>query len=186
MNRYFQFVMLLGCFFILACDNTKELRESRFSAGAPALGFSLPDLKGQDVALADFRGKVVMLNFWATWCAPCVAEMPSMQNLRTKLKDRGFEIIAVNVDPPGARSEVEKFVAKNNIEFPVLLDPQLQISQKYGLEGFPESFFISREGVFLDFEDPETRTSLVRIISDRVWDKPAFVEEVSRLLGEAS
>ena len=82
--------------------------------------FSLPDLTGRNVSLKSLEGKTVLINFWATWCAPCVAEMPAMENLYNQLKQDNFEIVAISVDSNSARSNLEKFVKDKNISFTIL------------------------------------------------------------------
>ena len=89
----------------------------RLGKGVPAPNFTLPDLDGKMVSLADYRGKVVFLNIWATWCPPCVEEMPSMEKLYQALKDEDFEILAVSIDVSGAKA-VTPFYEKTQAEFP--------------------------------------------------------------------
>ena len=88
----------------------------RLGKGVPALNFTFPGLDGKKVSLADYKGKVVLLNIWATWCAPCVAEMPSMEKLYQELKDEGFELLAVSVDESGAEV-VTPFMKKHKLVF---------------------------------------------------------------------
>ena len=78
----------------------------RFEKGVPAPNFTLPDLNGKMVSLTDYKGNVVLLNIWATWCPPCVEEMPSMEKLHQELKDESFEILAVSIDVSGAKAVI--------------------------------------------------------------------------------
>lgn len=113
--------------------------------GRPAPEFALTDQAGNTHRLSDYRGKVVLLNFWATWCVPCRTEMPSMERAYRALKDRGFAVVAVSLDT-GPRSTVEAFVKELGLTFPVLLDPRGTSVQAYRLPGVPASFLIDRRG----------------------------------------
>src|SRR5262249_21192180 len=114
-------------------------------APAPAIApdFAVPDLDGQAVRLSNYRGKVVLLNLWATWCPPCREEMPSMERLFRQLRDRGFVLLAVSQDEAG-RAAVDPFVRDMGLTFPVLVDPQHQVGDRYQVWGYPESFIIDR------------------------------------------
>jgi cytochrome c biogenesis protein CcmG/thiol:disulfide interchange protein DsbE len=114
--------------------------------GEKAPDFELPTLGGKSVKLSDYRGKVVFLNIWATWCPPCKEEMPSMEALYQKLKGQQFEMLAVSIDRKG-EEVVGPFVAKYGLTFPVLLDPDSKTYKLYGLTGIPETFIIDGNGV---------------------------------------
>jgi peroxiredoxin len=118
---------------------------NQLEIGKPAPDFSFPGLTGNMVRLSDYRGKVVLVNVWATWCQPCVAEMPSMEKLYRQLKGEKFEILAVSIDSPGAAA-VEPFLKQINLSFPILIDSQGSIKTAYNLSGVPESFIINRQG----------------------------------------
>jgi cytochrome c biogenesis protein CcmG/thiol:disulfide interchange protein DsbE len=114
--------------------------------GLTAPDFTFPDLDGKKVSLSDYRGRVVFVNIWATWCLPCVEEMPSIEKLYNRFKGDQFQILAVSIDSNG-REAVVPFMKKLNLTFPVLLDPEGKIRKRYGLTGVPESFVIDREGI---------------------------------------
>ena len=119
---------------------------SRLQPGLPAPDFVFPGLDGKMVGLADYKGKVVFLNIWATWCPPCREEMPSMEKLYHELKGEGFEILAVSIDVAGAKA-VAPFMNEHRLSFPALLDPKGTIKNLYGATGVPESFIINKEGL---------------------------------------
>jgi peroxiredoxin len=125
--------------------------------GVPAPNFTFPGLDGKKISLADYKGKVVLLNIWATWCAPCVAEMPSMEKLYQELKNEDFEILAVSVDESGAEA-VKPFMEKHKLGFPVLLDTKGDIKTLYQTTGIPESFIIDKDGIIIE-----------KIIGPREW-----------------
>jgi cytochrome c biogenesis protein CcmG/thiol:disulfide interchange protein DsbE len=138
----------------------------------PALApdFAVPDLSGQAVRLSALRGNVVLLNLWTTWCPPCREEMPSMERLFRRLRDRGFVLLAVSQDESG-KAAVDPFVRDLGLTFPVLVDPEHQVGDRFQVWGYPESFLIDREGRVVE-----------RVIGPRDWDAPAQVEAVEALL----
>jgi len=114
----------------------------------PAPDFTFPGLDGKMVRLSDYKGKVVLVNIWATWCPPCVDEMPSMEKLYQKLKGENFEILAVSIDEPGLKA-VAPFMKKSNLTFPALIDSEGTIKAVYEITGIPESFIIDQQGILL-------------------------------------
>jgi cytochrome c biogenesis protein CcmG/thiol:disulfide interchange protein DsbE len=126
-----------------------EYEPKQIQVGFPAPNFTFPDLNGQQVSLSDHRGKVVLVNIWATWCPPCKEEMPSMQKLYEKFKGENFEILAVSIDSTG-RDAVAPFMRTMNLTFPALLDPKEEIRSLYGVTGVPESFIIDQDGIVVE------------------------------------
>jgi len=126
----------------------------------PAPNFSLAMHGGGEKALADYRGKVVLLTFWATWCAPCRHEMPQVESLWRTYRNRGFVVLGVNVDR-GNRTGVADFVRSLHISFPVLLDPEGEVRNRYEVRALPTSYLIGRDGKIIG-----------RIIGERDWSSP--------------
>ncbi len=122
-----------------------DLAPTPAQTGPSAPNFTLQGLDGRMVSLSDYRGKVVLLNFWATWCPPCVSEAPSLDKLYKMLKDENFVLLAVSVDE-GGKKAVEDFMKKKNLSFPVLLDPEGRIARLYRTTGVPESFVVRKNG----------------------------------------
>lgn len=111
----------------------------------PAPDFTLKDLDGRDVRLADFRGKVVMVNFWATWCPPCRMEIPDFVALQRELGSQGFQIIGISLDDEGA-AKVRPFAEQNGINYTMLVNGN-QAANSYGqIEGIPTTFLLDRQG----------------------------------------
>ncbi len=130
--------------------------------GDPAPDFQLEDTKGNKISLSDLRGKVVLVNFWATWCPPCRAEMPSMEALNKAMAGEDFVMLAINVEENG-RSSVPAFLDKAPHSFSVLYDDQGVVQKLYGVYKFPESFVIRKDGTIddrvigaIDWVHPET------------------------------
>jgi peroxiredoxin len=114
--------------------------------GEPAPNFQLPDLNGHLVALSDLRGKVVMLNFWATWCGPCRVEMPTMEQLYHTFVRKDFEILAVSIDVQGV-AITKPFQQEYHLTFPILHDTDDRVGLMYGARSIPMSFLVDRQGV---------------------------------------
>lgn len=147
--------------------------------GSEAPSFTATDLQGDTVSLADFDDKVVLLNIWATWCAPCRFEMPSMQRLYEDLQGEPFEIVAVSVDAArGARDEfgnpggnIRAFADSLGLTFRILHDPSGKIQDIYRTTGVPETFLIGKDGVIYK-----------KVAGGTEWDAPAYRELIERLL----
>jgi peroxiredoxin len=105
---------------------------------------ALADLQGRTHSLAQYRGKVVLVNFWATWCGPCREEMPSLRELRKSLAGRPFEVLAVNLAEPEAR--IERFLDKVPLDFPILLDRDTKVARAWQARILPASFVIGPDG----------------------------------------
>jgi peroxiredoxin len=141
------------------------------AAGKMAANFKLQDLKGNAVSLSSMRGKVVLLNIWATWCAPCREEMPSIESLYEKFRgDKDFVVLAVSQDTDGSKA-VAPYVEKNGLNFTVLLDPQNEVGEAYNVSGIPETFIIGRDGRIVahhlgpyDWSSGEMRAALEELI----------------------
>lgn len=137
-----------------AADSPEEEATLRLK-GKPAPSFTLENLQGQKVSLASFKGKAVLLNFWATWCAPCKVETPWLVKLRDQYASQGFEVIGVSTDDLDKddkkqnaedMAEIAKFVSNMHINYPILIDGD-SISHPYGgVDALPTSFFIDRSG----------------------------------------
>jgi peroxiredoxin len=163
-----RFLILAGCLalFITACGEKPVA-----TVGKPAPDFDTLDLDGKVWSLSKLKGKVVFVNFWATWCSPCREEMPSMQRLYTKLPKDKFEMIALfNNDKKPA---VRNFVSQLGLTFPILSDEHNFAGTKYGLTGLPETFIVDKQGVIQE-----------KIIGPAKWDSPENVEMLMRYINQ--
>lgn len=119
------------------------------AVGTAAEDFRLADLDGKQQSLSQYRGKVVLVNFWATWCKPCTTEMPAMQTTYDQLRDKGFVVLAVNELEDDAK--VREHIAQYGHTFPVLLDRDNKVANQFGVFGLPVSVFIDETGVVREY-----------------------------------
>lgn len=120
------------------------LRVYDVQVGDRAPRFELEDSQGLGLGLSDYQGKVVLLNFWATWCPPCVQEMPSLNNTYEELRNDGFVVLGVSVDED--QEQYSRFLRNAGVTFPTARDPERAVSSRYGTLKYPESYLISRDG----------------------------------------
>lgn len=126
--------------------------------------FTLVDLTGRSWHLRDLKGKVVLVNFWATWCPPCRKEMPDLQALYDKYKDRGFLVLSISDEET---AKVSPFIAERKISYPVLLDPGRKVNDAFVVEGIPKSFVYDREGKLVAQSiDMRTRNQFEQMLSE--------------------
>jgi peroxiredoxin len=141
--------------------------------GSPAPAFEATNLRtGRPSGLADYRGRVILLNVWATWCQPCRVEMPGIERLARQLTDTDFRVVAVSVDVSDSTT-VNAFVREMGLSFDILHDPTRTIEQRYQTTGVPESFVIDRHGVIVK-----------KVIGAAAWDSPVNQILIRRLLDE--
>ena len=114
---------------------------------APPVDFNLLDLNGNKIVLSGLKGKIVFLNFWATWCSPCREEMPSMQKLYARFKGKDFAMVAISLNEPA--SAVKKFFKEYNLTFTALVDAGGELMAPYGIRGIPNTYIIDRDGTII-------------------------------------
>jgi peroxiredoxin len=147
-----------------------KLQEARERQPAP--DFTLPDPAGRKVALKDFRGKVVFLAFWASWCEFCREELPAVERLYRDYKDRGLEVVAVAIKDK--REDTLAFVRKSRLSYPILLDPEGEIGLLYGAFGTPAIYLIDRNGIVLarmwgpaGWHSPDARKLIAQLVEQK-------------------
>ncbi|MGD0281143.1 MAG: TlpA disulfide reductase family protein [Dissulfurispiraceae bacterium] len=132
--------------------------------------FTLNDVLGNKVSLSAFRGSVTILNFWATWCGPCKAEMPSLNNLYLEFKDKGLAVVAVSIDT--SEKPVLSFISQKKLAFPVLMDKNKEVYfDDYAGMGLPETFIIDRKGILIE-----------KLMGEQEWDSPKTKERILKYL----
>lgn len=160
----------LGGALVAGMSLSEDIKPVRPGSEAPNV-IALNLATGDSVELADYLGEVVLLNIWATWCAPCEQEMPAMQRLHEQLGPKGVKVVAVSVDVSDSK-EVIEWVTERHLTFDVLHDRSGQIERLYQTTGWPESFVIDQQGIIVKKE-----------IGPRAWDQPPNTAIFKRLLG---
>ncbi|HKT35282.1 MAG TPA: TlpA disulfide reductase family protein [Nitrospira sp.] len=138
--------------------------------GEPAPNFQLRDMNGRIMSLSDLRGKVVLLNFWATWCGPCRVEMPAMERLYRTYDRKDFEILAVSTDAQGV-AVTRPFQQENKLTFPILHDADFRVGLSYGARTLPMTFMVDRQGIVRQ-----------HIFGARDWEAPEAHQLVEMLM----
>ena len=158
----------------LAYSGAFKVAESRVAPGAPAPEFRAMTLDAHPVprGIADYRGQVVLLNLWATWCGPCEWEMPSIQALHNDFSASGLKVVAVAVDDPGFEQRVRDFVQRKGLTFEILHEGSGKIESDYEARGIPATYLIGRDGVIRK-----------RVAGASDWNSPANRALIAQLLG---
>jgi peroxiredoxin len=168
-------IVALGGLVILALAfGIVWLQSSKYeplTVGMAAPDFSLPDIEGKTVRLSDYRGKVVFVNFWATWCKPCKEEMPSMEILWENFKSEDFVMLAISMDRVTTKKDIPPFIESMKLTFPILTDSWGQTDKRYKLMGVPETYIIDQNGVLRE-----------KVIGPRDWTLKDSVATVVQLL----
>lgn len=177
-----QWIVVLGIVALLAGALgavTYFLGDEMFpvSVGSKAPKFTAATLTGSPAtkSLADYEGKVVLLNVWATWCPPCREEMPSIERLHREFAPQGLAVVAVSVDDPGKEDVIREFVKEYGLTFEILHDPERNIKQSYQIAGYPETFVIARDG-----------TIRKKVIAAADWSSDANRALIRELLGTST
>lgn len=167
-------ILLVGVAILGAVFGIVWMQSAKYEplvVGKPAPDFSLSDLNDKPYRLSDFRGKVVFLNFWATWCKPCREEMPSMEVLYKNFEKDGLVILAVSIDRVTTTKDIPPFVKGMNLTFPVLIDSWGQTDKPYKRMGVPETFIIDQQGVIREI-----------VIGPRDWTRIDSLPVITKLL----
>ena len=153
-------------------ETTSPLK--RVKGEVAAADFALRNLDGKSVRLSDFKGKVVLLNFWATWCPTCEKDRPAIERLHQAYRSRGFVVVAVSIDR-SSTANVKRYVERHRLSFPHLHDPDDRVSPDYWVIGIPTSLLITRNGLVA-----------YRVAGEYDWDGPEVRQVIERLLGESA
>jgi peroxiredoxin len=169
-------VALVGFLILALAFGVVWLQSSKYeplTLGMMAPDFSLPDLEGKARRLSDYRGKVVFLNFWATWCKPCKEEMPSMEILWENFKSEDFVMLAISMDRVTTKKDIPSFIESMKLTFPILTDSWGQTDKLYKLMGVPETYIIDQDGVLRE-----------KVIGPRDWTDKASLATIVQLVGK--
>jgi len=154
----------------LASDPFVSLKMSRWPAGSLVPPFELTTLDGKVVKSSELAGKVVLVNFWATWCGPCKEEMPSLARLQKQLDPAQFTLLTVTTDPQ--RQGIAHFLSQMGVSLPVLFDEDQDVSRSFMVRGLPTTIMIARDG-----------TLVGRAVGPRVWDSLEAVAVMRQVMG---
>jgi peroxiredoxin len=167
-------ILVVGAAIFAAVFSIVWMQSAKYeplAVGKEAPDFALTDLNDKPIRLSDFRGKVVFLNFWATWCKPCREEMPSMEILNKNFEKDGLVILAVSIDRVTTTKDIPPFVKGMNLTFPVLIDSWGKTDKPYKRMGVPETFIIDQQGVIREI-----------VIGPRDWTRLDSLQVLTKLL----
>lgn len=170
-SRSWIFVLILAAAGFWVWWVSKDYRPGAKEGRQPP-SFELPDRSGKIHSLQEYQGKVVLLNFWATWCSPCISEMGSLEKLYQTFKGQPFVVVAVSLDEEGWKA-VDAFTQKIPVTFPILLDKDFKIADLYGTYRVPETYLIDQKGRMVE-----------KILGPQEWTVPAFVEKIKLLIAK--
>lgn len=171
LRKIFAWGSMLGAFAVIYFFTFPHYRQGEASvAGRKAEDFAM-DLDGKQEHLKDLQGKVVVLNFWASWCGPCVEETPSLISLQQRIASRNGVVLGVSVDEDPAA--YEKFVTEQHLNYPTFRDPSKKIATDYGTSMWPETYIIDRKGVIVR-----------KIIGPQDWNSPELLSYFDAILGQ--
>jgi peroxiredoxin len=136
--------LLAAALIVVGCAGSDDFRPLTVGDRAPA--YTGVTLAGDTLSVADFQGQVLMLNIWATWCAPCQSEMPGLQRLADRFADSGLRVVGVSIDAPGSDGAVRRFVNDHGIRFAIARDPGQRVTRVFSTIGVPETFLFDRHG----------------------------------------
>ena len=146
--------------------------------GQRAPDFTVKDSAGKELRLNDLRGKLVFLNFWASWCVPCDAEMPYLERMNTEFKDRNFQMVAISVD--ARENDARKFYDDRRLTLPWFWDPGRQVAERYNVNQYPETFIINSKGNVIKHYPGPVTTQIMAQIQNYLRESEAAESPVSQ------
>ncbi len=165
-------VGIIGCMALLAYGVVSALRTPVVGVNDRAPDFSVTTDNGRTISRSDFGGRLLVLNFWATWCPPCIEEMPSLDRLQQRFASSGLVVLGISVDRDS--DAYRRFLERARVSFLTARDPEARISSRYGTFKFPETYLIDRRGRVRE-----------KIIGPADWTEAAMMERIRRLLEES-
>lgn len=177
-----RFLLTLSLSILVSCSPMTPSGDgsSNRSSLDSALRTTYPTVSGQQVSLSDFRNKIVLLHFIASWCAECAIEAPSLNSVHSSFKDSNFSVVGVAIDDDPFQMQV--FRSKHNLQFPVLLDTTGSLKTFFGVKALPTTIFLGKNGTPIRFSDPGDGEVSAKIEGGRVWDSPKSVEMIAALV----
>jgi thiol-disulfide isomerase/thioredoxin len=175
MKRVLLFAMLALAVTVAGCSKDKDKQpataaKSAAAEGAQAPDFSVNDLNGKSVTLSQLRGKVVLVNFWATWCPPCREEIPSMVKLNQFMAGKPYQMLALSIDE-GGKQAIEEFFKSSGHTLPAYLDGEQKVGRVYGITGVPETFILDKNGIIVK-----------KVVGGMDWNSPEVISYLEGLM----
>lgn len=172
MKKLICLIIAMSMLPLAACNRQDKAPKANTGSvqNKPAPDITVKALSGSDLKLSDLKGKVVLLNFWATWCPPCREEIPSMMKLNSKLEGKPFQMLAVSVDE-GGKADVEAFFKSSGFKLPAYTDQDKKAASAYGVTGVPETFIIDTKGIVVK-----------KVIGPLKWDDPEVLTFINSLM----
>ncbi|HEY4743975.1 MAG TPA: TlpA disulfide reductase family protein [Desulfuromonadaceae bacterium] len=172
MKKCLSLLAVMVVFAVMTACNRNQVNKAAMPVeNSPAPEVVVNSLQGAPLKLSDLKGKVVLLNFWATWCPPCRSEIPSMMKLNAAMAGKPFQMVAISIDE-GGRPAIESFFQTSGFTLPTYIDPDNRAAKTYGITGVPETFVIDKQGVIVK-----------KVIGPLEWDSPevaAFLEQLMK------
>jgi cytochrome c biogenesis protein CcmG, thiol:disulfide interchange protein DsbE len=178
--RFAAFGLISFLLISICISGCSRSNETGLNPGDYPPKIEISTLDGKPFKFEQIQGKVVLLNFWASWCAPCIEELPSLQRLHDALKDKNFTVIGIGIDD--TKDALIEFQKKFSLTFPLLIDNDGLVKNRYKVSGVPESFIIGADGKLTLFLDPSDNNPLVRIVGPRAWDSSVMLSRIGSLL----
>ena len=172
-------ILIISVLALLCLTSCKIGGSKDLTPGSKPPSFSLNTLTRGELSLEEYKGKVVLVNFWASWCAPCIQEIPHLNELYNKTSRNDFEILAIAVNDN--LDSLNKTAQNMHMQFPILLDSNAQVSVKYKVNGFPESFLIDKTGDLALVLDDKKSEPVFRVIGPREWSASHYLDQIKKL-----
>jgi thiol-disulfide isomerase/thioredoxin len=172
MKRFLCLVILGAIVALTACSKKEAAKEQQgpLQENVPAPAITVNSLNGKPLNLSDLKGKVVLINFWATWCPPCREEIPSMMKLNSAMAGKPFQMVAISIDE-GGQPAIESFFKTSGFSLPAYTDPDNRAAKAYGITGVPETFVIDKSGILVR-----------KVIGPMAWDSPDVLSYLDGLM----
>jgi thiol-disulfide isomerase/thioredoxin len=175
--RHFSMLVVLLLCVLIGCNDGGRRGITPGSRAPEIAGLSLAR---EPLSLSDIKGKVTVVNFWASWCPPCIAELPALQNLYDALRDQGIQVVGIAVDD--TIEDIAALAAQYKLTFPIIVDTKAMSRRLYEIKGLPETFVLDEKQQVMLVIDPEEKTPVTRIIGPRPWGEASVVRLFSELL----
>ncbi|XJZ26088.1 thiol-disulfide oxidoreductase ResA [Bacillota bacterium Lsc_1132] len=159
-------LVLIGAVAYTLYANLTKDKQTKVAIGEKAPDFVLTDMQGKKHRLSEYKGQGVFLNFWGTWCKPCEVEMPYINNQYHQFKDKGVQVLAVNVGE--SKLAVTKFAQRHQLDFPIVIDNETQVQSAYGIDPLPATFLIDKTGKVVNYFTGQMTEKTVRDLMNEI------------------